>query len=474
MADLMQYWQDEKNRQDQAVGDLQTQAAAQTATLQSSRAALATEQANLLAITKSIADTRTALATAPPADAAALAATLQTQVISQRASQAKILDLSDALATASSELQAGGTAIARAQAAQTAAAAALGTTTAEKAVRDQARAAITAAPLATLGADATAAKTGSHQAAAAVQINALPASLLALCTQQLARQKQRLADAAAAVEEAAALGDAAAASAAGVDGALTGAARMFRRAERVVLDLFGAGAGAIDRANGLFDLVAGPAPLLSPSELAAVATTPARDTLAGAAAAIVGLAATADSQARAYDSALLAAQAPDSEADVTATVAAAKAASDQATTDLANARAGFAGKADLDGWDVALPDDAWQRVCDYLEAMSILDDIRRGCRAPCWPTWTPPRSPTSRRCRTRPRPPARRSTSRTCRRSGKPAWISCRRSAIPGFSALCAAIRSRRSDSWRTAMATAPATTAATAAVPAPKIPSRP
>jgi len=373
MADLKQYWQQEADRQTTTLAALQADADTQAQALHDARSALSNEQAHFASVSRDIADARAALAVADvPADAGALVAALQADTIALRASAGTLADLSEDVARAAAALDVTTAAVARSRAALAAATLALATATAEKDIRDTAVAAVGAPPLSGIGTTASNAKTGPDQVAAKGQIDRLPASLIALATQQFTRQKRRLQDATDAALEAASARDAMSTAFGGAAGTTMAAARAFRRAEQKVLSLAGSGQSDLERAIGLFRRVAAPPPLLSAAEVAAIASTPARETAAAAGAAIVTAASTADGAARAYDSALLEAQAPDPEADVSADVATEKGTAETAAGAVAALRAAFTTRPDLDNWNVVAPDAVWQRVRDYLEALDIL------------------------------------------------------------------------------------------------------
>jgi hypothetical protein len=377
MASLKQHWQDTVDADDTRIVTLQTRAASLATSSQSARAALVSARETFSDLEDQVAAKREAVAAAAsPADAEVLLDELEALIVSQRQSQGEILDLAETAADTDAQLQLTLAALERERKARTTAAAALETATAEAAIRDAAVTAVGAAPLSTLGATATAAKTGAEQTAALAKINLIPTSLRDLIEHQFDRQQQRLDDAGALVEAAAAALDTHRADTEGVTGEAAGAARVFRRAEQALLRFSGSGQADLDRALALLTDIGGN-DFLTTAETNDVADdSTERKAAAGEADDVVAAVGALDAAHQAYQGALFTAQAPDPDADVSASVAAELGAVSSAEGDVTTQQGELAAvRDDLDGWTVSIPDNAWRRVRDYFQALAILDDL---------------------------------------------------------------------------------------------------
>jgi len=384
----LQFWQQEltvyQAEQAQAQSDL---AAAQIAQKAAS-AQLATDLKALDKLTSDIAALRAQLAqTTIPADANALVAQITTQIIAQRGLQGTVLDDQDALDAASADADAANTTLTRATARVGSAQAAIAKVTIDDTRRAALKAAVAAAPLNTLKADATAFKGSSTATNADTHVTkTFQAEIAKIAGKRYDSRSQRVAGLQTVLDNAQdALGTDLAADG-GLQGAATQKQIAFQRAQDQLSGYVAGAANRFAKAQAVMKTLE--AMELNPGTVPDVLTDAEKAQLASSALKTPGAAAEPGAEAIDADlNAVYAAQdALDAQiltqiaADVDKlatdpTVASKRAAVGTARTKYTTDLAAFTAKKDLDAWEAVIPDPAWKVLLDYEDAVAALAEL---------------------------------------------------------------------------------------------------
>jgi hypothetical protein len=386
---LLQYWQQQltiyQTAKSAALGDL---AVAQAALLAANGKVAADQQA--LGVTAaSIAEARAALAVeVNPADAAALVADIERLLITQHAQQGTLLDDQDNQKAAQASVDAATASLARTQARVAGITATIDEATADDAQRTVLKNATTAPPLSTLQGDATAflASTTATNATSRIGKN-FPAALITIADKRHDRRVGRIAALQTSVKNAE---DALGAEYATDDG-LAGQAEqkriVFERAQDALATYVSTAASRYTQATTVMMALsaievapAGTVPdVLTDAEKAEVTAR----TAAGAAAEPTAETLDADLGAvftaqNALDAQVLTAITtnPDTaDTDPTVVTKRTAVATAQGTFDTALAAFAGANKPDLDRWEAAIPDNAWNVLAAYEDGLDTLNDL---------------------------------------------------------------------------------------------------
>ena len=339
--------------------------------------------------TADIAATRAALATAEPADAEALLKQLVTQMITQRAQQGAVIDDQDDIAAQQSAADAASALVTRANARVTSISAKVNALKADDETRAALKGALGKAPLQTLKADATSLSGSPTPVNAKKRIDKnFPAEIVAIATK---RHDTRIGCLSSLKTDAENAADAVGTGYA-TDGGLRGKAVQkkiaFERAQ-------GALAGYVSTAATRFAQAKTALLALEAIELAPAGSVP--DVLTAAEQAQVHggdlktKGAAAEPKAEDLDTdlnAVFAAQSALSaqlltsiETDVDAIstdpqIATKRAAVTAARKKFSDDLAAFAAKGDLDRWEAAIPDTAWNVLLQYLEAVAAVNELK--------------------------------------------------------------------------------------------------
>jgi hypothetical protein len=378
MPTLTEFWDGERLLYDAKVGELIAATQSLTAELkQLVSADLAGALEELSGLSDEIRRLRGELAAASvPANASALVEEIRVKVIDQRESYGRVLELKARVAEKRARLDTDQRALSRSR--SDFEAAMHGLALAEQAAerRSNAAAALSAAPLNTLAADATAEKSGATATAAKARIDELPPALVAFAEQRFASHASRFELAVSSIGEAEAALFSHRETNDGKSGELWSAAQEFAGAEAALLGIVGAGGDDLNRARHLLAR-AESEPVVSEAEAGDAADHADGIAAATAAASVIAAESNFYAAVAAYEAAQFAARLSDPDADVTSdpTVAAAKAALENAEIDLAGQKASFPERDALRDLSVVVPDRAFSKLRDYLEAIEVLDRL---------------------------------------------------------------------------------------------------
>jgi hypothetical protein len=328
---------------------------------------------------------------ANPSDAAALNIRIRDLLIDAREQTGAALDAREAQAEADAAVAGARARQERAAAGKARAAAAVAAEATASSRRQAQVAALSAAPLSTIQADATAALADAVTTDAETLIESnFPAELLALATERHASRRSAIQAARASLVAARTADASDAALRAGVAGSVLSAAQAFERAADEVADFVARAKGRFDAAlNVLRDLqrigaeraAGNPTPdILSDAAKADIAATPDRVNAAGAAGPIETSRRAITTARTALDQEILT-QMNGAAIDTfptSAAIANRRTAVDTANTALSNAVTALetgGEKTVLDQWEIVAPDPAWQTLADYLEARAVLSDL---------------------------------------------------------------------------------------------------
>jgi|GEM_PF-2982864 len=390
MADsLLTFWQQQlaiyQAEQKAAQDDL----AAAQASMQAATAQLAADQKALDKTGADIAAARAKLAvTTIPADANALVAQITQMLITQRALQGAVLDGKEKIGDIQASLDSAAATLARVTARAASVQAKVTGAQADASRRDAYRAAVAAAPLSTLKNDATAFLAGATLTHAKTRIGKnFPDKLLAIAGKRHDSRVNRLKALRTDLDNAM---DALAnehATDGGLDGAAAEKRIAFERAQDALAEYVANAANRFAKAKTVMAA-------LEAIELDATGTVPdiLTDAEKSQVTALTAAGAAAEATAETLDGdygdiltadAALQAQILTSigaNVDTLATdpnIAAKRTAIDTARNNFKNALAAFAAadKKDLDAWEAVIPDDAWQALVDYEEALATLNEL---------------------------------------------------------------------------------------------------
>ena len=385
MADpttLLGYAQSRKTNAQGASADAQSAVVNAQTGVQSARDALATATAASAALADQIAQKRAALATAPPADAAALVAEITALTIQWRQAQGTLLQRGDELASAQAESDLARAKLTMATARLADASAAYDAAVAQDALRQGWKSALAGA-LATLHDDAgTALGTDPYNAALA-RIGALPAKLTAAATAAYAAAAAELGSLQAEVDAAEDTIGKHYRTKHGVAGAVQDKQIAFQRAADRVRDYATIAGSRFQGALATLTAIAA-APLLTADETTAIsdaALEAAREAAADLMTAREQKRKADDDAQTTYDDTFLDKQADNPGADVSGDVDVSNAqnALNTANGDLSTAEGDYAAKQnDFLGWSAVVPDDAWRRIRSFYEAQGTLQALAGG------------------------------------------------------------------------------------------------
>jgi hypothetical protein len=396
---LLQYWQQQLTIAQAAQAAAQSDLAAAQARVAAANKKLGGDpaaapgplrdgdQKTLAATGAAIAAKRAELAAEiSPPDAAALVDEINELIIVQRSQHGRLLDdldeVADAQAAADAAAEAHAAAVARGSAAQ----AAIGKAKADEERRATLKLAVTAAPLSTLKADATAFLGSSVVTNATTRIGTnFPAELLAIGDKRHDTRVNRAKGLAASAQAA----EDALATELATDGGLVGKAVQkqiaFARAQAdlaayvaTAATRFAQAATIMRKLDAIETAPAGSLPdvLTDPEKarVTALATLgAAAEPTAEALDTSFNAIATADA---ALDAQILTAIAADPDTvDTDATVIAKRGAVTAAQSAFTSALAAFAARPDLDRWQAAIPDAAWKVLLDYEDGLDSLNDL---------------------------------------------------------------------------------------------------
>jgi hypothetical protein len=318
--------------------------------------------------------------TTVPSDAIALVKTIAGLVEDARLLETNVQDDKDALTLAQLDVAQAQAAAQRAKQQKSAADAALAAATTAQTRRDAWKAQLLAAPLNTIRAAAGTALT-TLVTPAQTQLGSIPTDLNDLITARYNLFDARLARLDTAVTGATTALTTKLTADGGLDGAVAAARITFQQAEAALATFATQTKARFDRAVSLLQAIAA-APVLSASETTDIAATDvvtAGTTSADAETKYLGAQKTVDDDQGVYDDAVLAAEVahPDQPptADHTVVIAGGTLSTDSGTRD--PLRSAFeAGRGGVDAWGAIIPDLAWHRAVDFLEAQKILTDIK--------------------------------------------------------------------------------------------------
>jgi hypothetical protein len=348
-------------------------------------------QEALRTTTAAIAAAGRQLPGASPSDTAALNRNIRDLLIEGRGRTGALLDARDTQADAAAAVAGARARQERAAAGKARAAAAVATEAAASARRQAQLAALGAAPLSSIPADATTALGDAVTTDAETLIEAnFPAELLALATERHVSRRAAIEAARASLTAAQAADATDAAIRGGVAGSLQSAAQAFDRSADEVADFVARAKTRFDAALGVLrdlqrigaERAAGkPTPdILSDAEKADVAGSTDRVNAATAAAPIETARRAVTTARTAVDLEILT-QISGAAIDgfpTSAAVANKRAAVAAASTALGGAVTTLdtgGEKTVLDQWEVVAPDPAWRTLADYLEARAVLTDL---------------------------------------------------------------------------------------------------
>jgi hypothetical protein len=389
---LLQFWQ-----QQLSIYQAEAQAAQKALTdaqvgLDKAKSKLNGAAGDVTAMAKTTADiaaTRAALVSAEPPDAGALVQQLVALIITQRAQQGAVLDDQDAIALQQAAVDAAAAIITRATARVTSVSAKVEALKADDAGRVALKTALGKAPLQTLKADATALDGSQTPVNAKKRIDKnFPAELVTIATKRHDTRSGRLVSLKTDADNAA--------DAIGTQYATDSGLRGKAAQKKIVFDRAqGALAVYVSTAATRFTQSKTALAALEAIELAAPGTVP--DVLTAAEQAQVqggdlktkGVAAEPKAEDLDTDlngvftaqSALSAQLLTSIETDVDSVsadpqIAAKRAAVQTAQKKFSDDLAAFAAKGDLDRWEAAIPDGAWNVLLQYLEAVAAVTDLK--------------------------------------------------------------------------------------------------
>jgi hypothetical protein len=320
-----------------------------------------------------------------PADGEALLEKLELAIIALRASQAALLSAEEDKRAAQDELDQATVALRLAETALASVTAVLEETVSRDKQRNDARSAVTKAPLSTLPATAATELTGAVFTAARTRIEGdIPAALITRARERRDAQGKSLSALRTTVSDAEDAANSEANTNGGAAGKIEAPRSDFLRKEALLFDYVSRGKERYDRALALLTRIADPKkPQLTDAQKARINDATLQTAREAAATKEhehdAARNAVAEKQA-ALEVALLKARAADLDADANldADVIAAQAALAIAKTDLAAAEAAYtaAMKTTLNTWEAAVPDSAWHDLANFEEARELLTTLK--------------------------------------------------------------------------------------------------
>jgi len=357
----------------------QTALVTQTKTRDDAKAQLAAIAADMTAVRKQLAGTVT------PEDGAALLLQLQTDITNSRKATATLAAAERNLAAAKADSDATSAAVQRVAAALAAATAAWNDAQVQDKRRSGLKAALAAAPLSTIAADAATAAAGASFTAAKTRLEAdVPVALKTQAEERLAAENTRSATTLQDAQQAQAAVETKQSADGGVSGPLLKLQDEFQRADAAFTAYVTGASDRLKQATALLAKIGDP----TVSPLTAAQTTRIHDAtlVANATAAATLEAARNDAAVKvaqkqaALDQAVRQALAADVDADPTANPAVVTATTDltSAQTALTAAQTAYTPTIEQQArdWEATVPDTTWQLLADFERARGLLTDLQ--------------------------------------------------------------------------------------------------